>query len=1107
MKKTKFLATFLCVIMCFSTFATSLAGAASVSSKYNLTISGSYIKGIPEKVTPSQLTATMQNASVSFVNGTKTYVCTGCNVTLNGETYSAVINGDVDGNGMVDSTDYLKIKSYCLGSLSLTGAFYEAADVDASGKIDSTDYLRIKGHFLGNFDLFEDSEITETPSEEPSEDKSEEPSEESSEESSDSSDTTEGGTIHFTSSSVEVTGNGVSASGTTATITAAGEYKVTGSCSNGYILVQAGDEDNVKLNLSGVSLSSSQNGPIFFESAKNGHIILADGTTNTISDSTTYTNGAKAAIFAECDLKFKGNGTLNVTGKYKHAIASDDEIFFDGGNVNVLNAVNDGFHSNDGIYLSDGTATVKAAGSDAFESELGIDITGGTLNAAVTGEGVKAATAFTMSGGTVNVTSADNGIKSLDTAEISGGIVKITCSGNGVKATNALNINGGTFTVNAGLDCFDASGDSTLGTAGTLTVNNGTITASSPAGEGLQGTYLYVKGGTIKILSADNAFKGDSAVYVSGGVSTITCSGNGIKSDVYVAISGGETTITSSAGDGIKASDGVTTGKGDVDVTGGKITITAKYDGIQADGNLNINNSYDGSSSTTTPDSSDKKVSTNLASKANGGSYVISGGTVVTEELYSDPTWSADSTGYGNGSINDGNWVDYTAGDWVEVMRSNGGVTIDFKLAKASTVQNVVLNVGTREGSTNRGLPDSVTVYTSTDGTNFTNVFGSVASASFGLYQDQGYSALVTGNATNVKYVRIFAASSSSSNYVMRFGEIEIYDGETPSGTNVVIPSGYNITISTNGGASNKVSSSDTQSYKGIKGNNITIKNCNMYINASDDAVHSNGNITMSGGKVVAGSGDDGYHAEATLTISGGEVEITQSNEGIEGLNIYVTGTAFVKVKSSDDGFNAAGGADGSGGWRPGSSSSGSYSLNFSGDCFVYVNASGDGLDSNGAMNVSGGKIFCEGPTNGGNSSVDHNGALKITGGLLLSLGSAGMAGECLSNATTSTQCAFAASGSGSAGTTLAIKNSSGTVLCVFKTQKQFQHIVFSAPGLATGNTYQILTGVTGVGENTCGYYPSNQYTGGSQLTSVSQSSTIVNSGSSGGPGGGFRPW
>lgn len=1102
MKKTKIIALSLALLLCMAVFAPTFAWAASLSQKYNLTVSGGYLKGIPASVKVSEFVSSVSGgATVTFPNGNQDFVCTGCTVKIGNNSYTAVVLGDVDGSGTVDATDYLKVKMFCIGSATLQGSYFVAADADGNGEIEMTDYLRIKGHFLGSFDLFADSYVDGGNSSEDVQ-SSEDASSESSSEDDTSAEVTGGGTIHFSASSVKVTGVGVSASGTTATITAAGEYTVTGSCANGKIIVKAGAEDNVKLNLSGVTLSSTENGPIFFESAKNGHIILAEGTVNNLSDSSVYTNVAKAAVFAECDLKIKGSGSLNVTGNYKHALASDDEIFFDGGNVTVINAVSDGFHANDGIYLTGGTATIKAAGSDGFDSEASVEITGGTLNASVTGEAVKAATSFIMSAGTVNVSSADNGIKSADVAEISGGTIKITCTGNGVKATNSLTINGGTFTVSSGLDAFDSTGDETLGTAGTLTVNNGNVTANA-TGEGLQATYLYVKGGTVKVTNADNGIKGDSAVYVSGGVLTITCSGNGIKSDSYVAVSGGEITITSSMGDGIKASDGVTAGKGDVDVTGGKLTITAKYDGIQADGNLNINNGYDGSS-TVVPDNTQTTVSTNLASKANGGSYVISGGTIGTDASYSDPTWSADSTGYGSGAVNDGNWVAYTSGDWVEVMRANGGVTVDFKLAKASTIKNVVLNMGMREGSSNRGLPDSVTVYTSTDGVNFNNVFGSITSSSFGVYQDYGYSAVVTGSASNVKYVRIFMSSSSTANYVMRIGEIEIYDGALPSGTNVVIPSGYNITIATNGGSSNKISSSDTNSYKGIKGNSITIKNCNMYINASDDAIHSNGAFTMSGGKVVAASGDDGIHAETTLTISGGEVDITNSYEGVEALNIYVTGTAFVKVKSSDDGFNAAGGADGSSGWNPGASTSGSYSLNFSGDCFVYVNASGDGLDSNGNFNISGGKIFVEGPTNGGNSSMDHDGTMKITGGLLLSLGSAGMSGECLSNATTSTQCAFGVNCTGSAGTTLAIKNSSGTVLCVFKTTKQFQHVVFSSASLSTGVTYQILTGVTGVGENTCGYYPSNQYTGGSQAASVTQSSTIVGGGMGGGPA---RPW
>ena len=329
MKKTKIIATSLVLLLCFSVLAPTLSWAAGLSQKYNLTVSGGYLKGVPAEVTVDELISFVNpSATISFPNGKQEYVCTGCVVNVGSDSYTVVVLGDVDGSGTVDATDYLKVKMFCIGSATLQGCYFFAADADGSGEIEITDYLRIKGHFLGSFDLFEDSYVDDENSSEDS--ASSEASSESSSEEDTSTETTGGGTIHFTASSVKVSGVGVSASGTTATITAAGEYTVTGSCSNGSIVVKAGDEDNVKLNLSGVTLSSSEIGPIFFESAKNGHIILAEGTTNTLSDSAVYTNGAKAAVFAECDLKIKGSGSLTVTGNYKHAIASDDEIFFDG---------------------------------------------------------------------------------------------------------------------------------------------------------------------------------------------------------------------------------------------------------------------------------------------------------------------------------------------------------------------------------------------------------------------------------------------------------------------------------------------------------------------------------------------------------------------------------------------------------------------------------------------------------------------------------------------------------------------------------------------------------------------------------------------------------
>ncbi len=61
--------------------------------------------------------------------------------------------GDVTGDGIIDSTDYLRVKGHFLGTYVLEGYTFIAGDVNGDGIIDSTDYLRIKGHFLGTYDL------------------------------------------------------------------------------------------------------------------------------------------------------------------------------------------------------------------------------------------------------------------------------------------------------------------------------------------------------------------------------------------------------------------------------------------------------------------------------------------------------------------------------------------------------------------------------------------------------------------------------------------------------------------------------------------------------------------------------------------------------------------------------------------------------------------------------------------------------------------------------------------------------------------------------------------------------------------------------------------
>ena len=64
------------------------------------------------------------------------------------------VKGDIDGTGIVNSTDYIQIKKMFLGTISLENEYFAAADTDNTGKINSTDYLQVKKYFLGQIDLY-----------------------------------------------------------------------------------------------------------------------------------------------------------------------------------------------------------------------------------------------------------------------------------------------------------------------------------------------------------------------------------------------------------------------------------------------------------------------------------------------------------------------------------------------------------------------------------------------------------------------------------------------------------------------------------------------------------------------------------------------------------------------------------------------------------------------------------------------------------------------------------------------------------------------------------------------------------------------------------------
>jgi hypothetical protein len=120
-----------------------------------------YLLGVKEKTTVSQLLSEFENNSAVVRNAdgkaldSSAFCGTGSTVTSKGgDVVTLVLLGDVDGSGIVDSTDYMRLKNAFIGSITLEGVNQMAADVLPDGRLDATDYMRIKSYFLGMFDIY-----------------------------------------------------------------------------------------------------------------------------------------------------------------------------------------------------------------------------------------------------------------------------------------------------------------------------------------------------------------------------------------------------------------------------------------------------------------------------------------------------------------------------------------------------------------------------------------------------------------------------------------------------------------------------------------------------------------------------------------------------------------------------------------------------------------------------------------------------------------------------------------------------------------------------------------------------------------------------------------
>lgn len=333
--------------------------------------------------------------------------------------------------------------------------------------------------------------------------------------------------INFNGSNITTSGNGVKVEGNEVTISDEGTYVLDGTLDDGQVIVDAEDSDKIQIVLNGVTMNCSNFAPIYIKNADKVFLTLSSGTVNTLTDGSTYVqtddNTVDGVIFSKADLTINGEGTLNITGNYKHGIAAKDQLTITGGIYNI-NVVKDAINGNDGVKIKAGTFAISSQTGNGISSKNSEDTTkgyvyicGGEITITNCAEGIEG-TAIVIEGGTINLTAQDDGFNASNGAtsaadsfgaggngnafevdtncyiSISGGSINIDASGDGIDSNGSLYVSGGSIYVNgpseSGNGGLDYNGTADI-TGGTIVVTGSTGMAQSFSDSSTQYSLLY----------------------------------------------------------------------------------------------------------------------------------------------------------------------------------------------------------------------------------------------------------------------------------------------------------------------------------------------------------------------------------------------------------------------------------------------------------------------------------------------------------------------------------------------------------------------------------------------------------------------------------------
>ena len=866
--------------------------------------------------------------------------------------------------------------------------------------------------------------------------------------------------IHLNGTSISVEGDNsgyTSVSGSTVTISHSGTFYVDGTLDDGQINVNVADEvadpETVKIFLNGANICGKTSPAILVTNAENTSINLVDGTTNTITDGDTAYAGdflGAAVIEAKDDLTIKGGelgtGTLDLTANTQTGIVCNNDLKINGGVISVttLNATDgtNGINGKTSLTVKAGTLTVDAEGDGIKSSDGNVAVTGGTLNIKAGNDAIQSGTTIDISGGTV-IAGGDRGFTSTTGVNITGGTVIATATDNQTDAALLSSANQATMLLN----CIDDAAN----TDGCWKKANALTTAGVTADK-WQKKYKYVLISDPSITAGQtytltNASTGAAATHSNGAANTFAVTNSVTTFDTVDPSgsgSGGAVVVDPVTTDGYTitfASNGPSTNApADVaTVANGVVTIT-KESTFAVSGSSNAGQIVIDVDKTAYPDSVVELDLTGveLSNSTTAPIYVASIGDEVqivakkdTVNTISDGTSHTQTYTDSDGNTNTVEGAIFSRDDIK--FKGSGTLTVNGNTDDAIVCKNdiKIFNGSLIVNAVDDGIrgKDSVTIgdTTKSDGSAADNSGLSVTvktqsgdgikSTATDTATDKSYG-LVTINGGTVNITSYADGIQAEQDLVINGGDLTIktYQGSSYTGTGSSSSSG-----STNpwgGGMGQDGNANKTDiSAKGIKSvglydaagttwqskGNITINGGNINIDSSDDCVHCGGDMKLYGGVFNVASADDGFHSDHTLdigqtvgnTFDNVQIFISKCYEGVEAPTINQnSGTVY--VISTDDGYNASGGSDGSGtanpggpgrGWGQGTTtSSGNIVMNLKGGLVVVNSANGDhdAFDSNGNIVITGGYYCANGqePLDCG----DNGNTISLNGGSVISM-------------------------------------------------------------------------------------------------------------------------